>query len=187
VAHVAWYDRRLRGSDPAGTDVFAAEFTPLTGVGANIRLTDVTFSMNVPSLGTPNFGDYNGAAAGLNRFVYVWADGRDGNPNVYFGARTQRAISADPPSIEVCGAGSASTAVTVVSGPGLFQADVTLGIAAVTPAEPSISALFDPNPVTPSPEGAVSAMTVWTQAATPLGVYTLTVLGDDGFPPQPQM
>jgi hypothetical protein len=32
---------------------------------------------------TPNFGDYIGSAGGANRFIPVWADGRNGVPDVF--------------------------------------------------------------------------------------------------------
>jgi hypothetical protein len=87
VSH--WYDRRLNPGT-ALTDVF---WTISTDGGltyqTNQRVTGV--STNWSATGTdivPNFGDYNSiavSAAGTKSFSFtVWADGRNGNPDVFF-------------------------------------------------------------------------------------------------------
>ncbi|MBO0799007.1 MAG: exo-alpha-sialidase [Blastocatellia bacterium] len=85
TVNVIFYDRRLSGSQPDLTDVFAAQFTVSGGLQPNQRITNLSFSMNVPSACTPNFGDYNGAAAGAANIYAIWGDGREGNPDTYAG------------------------------------------------------------------------------------------------------
>ncbi len=85
VAYLAWYDRRLRGTTTDLTDVFAASFTVAGGVGPNKRLTDQSFSMNVPRNCTPNFGDYNQGYATDTTFHFCWGDGRLRDPDAFGG------------------------------------------------------------------------------------------------------
>jgi len=84
-----WYDRRLNPGT-ALTDVFwtISKDGGLT-YQANQRVTGVSTNwLATPTDIVPNFGDYNGIAviaSGTKSFsAVVWADGRDGNPNVYY-------------------------------------------------------------------------------------------------------
>jgi hypothetical protein len=93
TVYVGWYDRRLRSngctmSCDFRTDVFAALFTATGGVSSNVRLTDQTFSMDVPSepdCKSATFGEYNGAFATSDHFYFVWSDGRKGDPDAFAG------------------------------------------------------------------------------------------------------
>ena len=184
VANLGWYDRRLRGTQADLTDVFAAQFTVSGGVSPNQRLTSQSFSMNVPSACTPNFGDYNGAAAGTTRFHFIYGDGRLGNPDTFSAGVTTSPILANPSSAEACRPTPTTTTITVLGGQGLFQDNVALSLTAVSPAPPpggEITADFNPNPVpAPPPAGNTSIMTINTTAATPPNSYILTVQGSDG-------
>ncbi len=184
VANLGWYDRRLRGTNPAFTDAFAAQFTVSGGVSPNQRLTSQTFSMNVPSSCTPNFGDYNGAAASPARFHFLYGDGREGNPDTFSAGFLSSPILANPTGVEACRPTPTTTNITLLGGPGLFENDVTLSLASVNPPPPAggeITASFDPNPVpAPPPTGSNSTMTIQTTVDTPPDSYVLTVQGNDG-------
>ncbi len=181
VANVGFYDRRLRIPDTQLTDVFAAQFTVAGGVKPNVRITNQSFSMAVPSRCTPNFGDYNGAATGTANFYFIWGDGRLENPDAFAGGVTIIPIFAAPSSVEACRSTGTTATITVLGGAGFFQNDVTLSLLSVNPPESTITANFDPNPVpAPPPQGRTSAMGINTTGATPPGIYTLTVQGTDG-------
>ncbi len=181
VVHIGWYDRRLRGASPALTDVFSTQFRVATGVSPNVRITDRSFPMNVPSRCTPNFGDYNGSTASVSRFHFLYGDGRLGNPDTFTAGTLISPILASPTSRETCRPTPTTSTITVLGGPGFFEADVTLRLKEVSPAEPTITATFDPNPVpAPPPAGSTSTMTINTTADTPAGTYALTVEGTDG-------
>ncbi len=176
-----YYTREFRGANPALTDAAVVEFVPGQPPGPEVRITDRSFPMNVPSRCTPNFGDYNGSTASVSRFHFLYGDGRLGNPDTFTAGTLISPILASPASREVCRPTPTTTTITVLGGPGFFEADVTLRLKEVSPAEPTITAAFDPNPVpVPPPAGATSTMTINTTAATPAGTYTLTVEGTDG-------
>jgi hypothetical protein len=87
VSH--WYDRRLN----PGTALTDAFWTISKDGGltfqANQRVTGVSTNWQATNSDIiPNFGDYNGIAAtasGTKSFSFtVWADGRNGNPDVFF-------------------------------------------------------------------------------------------------------
>jgi hypothetical protein len=53
--------------------------------GAPVKVSDVTTNWcNVASNIRPNMGDYIGSAAGANRILPAWADGRNGVPDTFF-------------------------------------------------------------------------------------------------------
>ena len=53
--------------------------------GASVRVSDVTTNWcTVASNIRPNMGDYIGSAAGANRILPAWADGRNGVPDTFF-------------------------------------------------------------------------------------------------------
>jgi hypothetical protein len=82
---VMWYDRSL---DPgtALTNTFWGQSTDGgRSFGRNERVSEVaTDWLATPSDIAPNFGDYNDIATGGNRAYVVWADGRFGDPDVFF-------------------------------------------------------------------------------------------------------
>jgi hypothetical protein len=178
-----WYDRRLRGSDAAMTDVFATRFRISSGIDPNVRLTTQTFSMNVPARCTPNFGDYSGASASATEFHFSYGDGREGNPDNYHAGFLTGPLKAELGNSDSCRGTTTVGTVTVYGGTGLFQGDVTLSLSKVTPtpASGAITATFDPNPV-PSPvaTGTQSTLRITTTADASPGTYALTVQGTDG-------
>lgn len=181
VLHAGWYDRRNRGTQPDMTEVFATDFTPGSGVGRNVALTDRKFSMNVPSRCTPNFGDYNGSAASPSKYFFLYGDGRLGNPDTFVAGVSTSPIQASPTDLEICRPNSGTSTIAVFGGPGLFEAPVSLSLDSVTPAGSGITATFAPNPVpTPPPAGSDSLMTISTTASTPPDTYRLTVNGTAG-------
>jgi len=184
VVHIGWYDRRLRPMPPGNqtlTDTFATQFRVGTAPSANVRLTSQSYPMNVPSRCTPNFGDYNGSAVGPTRFHFLYGDGRLGNPDTFVAGVIASPILVSPTNTEACRATPTTTTITVLGGAGLFVDDVTLRLAEVSPAEPTITATFDPNPVPrPPAEGRTSRMTINTTGDTPPGTYNLKVEGTDG-------
>lgn len=117
VVHVAWYDRRLRGSRQDLTDVFSTKFNVDKGRSANIRLTNQSFSMNVPSRCTPNFGDYNGAAASSARYYFLYGDGREGNPDAYVAGFISSPILSETDTVEACRNTPATGTIRVLGGP----------------------------------------------------------------------
>jgi hypothetical protein len=55
-----------------------------------------------------------------------------------------------------------------------FNSPVTMILDSIRPAEPTISVSFDPNPVTPPPNGTIqTGMKITTQAGTPVWIYQL--------------
>ncbi len=55
-----------------------------------------------------------------------------------------------------------------------FSSPVTMILDSIRPAEPTISVAFDPNPVTPPPNGSIkTGMRITTQAGTPVWIYRL--------------
>jgi subtilisin family serine protease len=83
-----------------------------------------------------------------------------------------------------CSTGQGFTAidtVTVVSRFG-FNSPVTMTLDSIRPAEPTISVSFDPNPVTPPPNGSIkTVMRITTQTGTPLGDYVVYFHGAGGL------
>src|SRR5439155_20118434 len=83
------YDRRLRPGNIL-TDVFLTQsndggVTFLPGM----RVTDMSSSFFVNADATPNFGDYINVVADGTAIYATWADGRNGDPDVFF-SRIQR-------------------------------------------------------------------------------------------------
>ena len=84
IAHVFWYDRR---NDPLRGGLADIYYSRSTDGGAswspNVRVTDVATTWQVPTRGSPNFGDYSQATASGNTILPVWTDGRLTSPDVF--------------------------------------------------------------------------------------------------------
>src|SRR5206468_3901629 len=80
-----WYDRRL-DTGLSLTDVFLAQSND-GGVSfiPNVRVTDTSSNwVTTNSDAFPNFGDYINTTADGSAIYATWADGRNGDPDVFF-------------------------------------------------------------------------------------------------------
>jgi subtilisin family serine protease len=83
-----------------------------------------------------------------------------------------------------CSTGQGFTAIDTVSVVSRydFNSPVTMVLDSIRPAEPTISVSFDPNPVTPPPNGSIKTMMqITTQTGTPLGDYVVFFHGAGGL------
>jgi len=103
--------------------------------------------------------------------------------------RSSRDLRVCGPSFDLHYAGTCSTGqgftgtdtVTVVSRYE-FSSPVTMTLDSIRPAEPTISVSFEPNPVTPPPNGSINTvMQITTQTGTPLGDYVVFFHGAGGL------
>lgn len=80
---VLWY------SNTGGvTDVYI-DVSPNGGTGVDQRVTDVSTNWSAVATDvTPNFGDYINLASSSLGFHALWADGRNGDPDVYYATIT---------------------------------------------------------------------------------------------------
>lgn len=80
---ILWY-RNTAGI----TDVFI-DISPSGGTGVDQRVTDVSTNwLATDADATPNFGDYINLTSSVNGFHAVWADGRRGDPDVFYATIT---------------------------------------------------------------------------------------------------
>jgi hypothetical protein len=83
-----------------------------------------------------------------------------------------------------CSTGQGFTAIDTVSVVSRydFNSPVTMVLDSIRPAEPTISVSFDPNPVTPPPNGSIKTMMrITAQTGTPLGDYVVYFHGAGGL------
>jgi hypothetical protein len=190
AVHLAFYDTR---NSPGRTGVDFYYVVSLDGGATWIEETRVSPIVSVNITNGQEWGDYNGLSASpASAVAMTWTDNRITPPAVTpeqnsFAARVTN-IAAGPTyalgspgtgNLAVC-AGTAPPAIplslTAYSG---FNSPVTLstpGInAAVFP-----SAVFTPNPVTPTPAGAASSLALTTAAGAPAGTYPVTIRASNG-------
>ena len=84
---VVWYDRRLNPGTPVTNTFWSQSTDGGETFRPNVRVSDVgsdwAATVFDPGL-TANFGDYIDISAGGNRTYAGWADGRFGDPDVFF-------------------------------------------------------------------------------------------------------
>lgn len=189
AVHVGFYDTR-NSANRTGVDFYYA--LSVDG-GANwIEETRVSQIVSTTINNGQQWGDYNGLSVSRNSVVgMTWTDNRtpSGGSSPVQSSYVGRVMNvAAGPSFLLSAPGGTSTAVCAGQTAAPFPLDLRAlsgfsnVVTLTTPVLDSTAfsgAAFSVNPVTPTPSGAASALSLSTQASAPTGLYPVTVSASD--------
>lgn len=178
VVHVFWCD--MRNYNNLNGDVYYSYSTD-HGVTFSTpeQINDVTPCL-YGSVAANYQGDYNMICADMGRVYVEWCDNRlRGGVNYQdvcassrdFAAYAQFMLAAA--SADTLGPTAAKTDSVTISSFLSFNSPVTMTLDSIRPATGTIAVAFNPNPVTPPPNGSIKTGMRITTTATPANNYVL--------------